>query len=300
MIKTKNSRQYTIGGIRFKANFLCPFFRFDTEGGSFYFQEDKTDCEHEWTLNYNASHTTNAINWETIFHGSESFDVDLPYKWSVVRIDKADAIYVEFEDDPNIINALATIDIKNNQVNIDLTIRNNQPFSFDPFIHPLGILVLQYLVYLYGGFVIHASTVSYRNKGFLFSAVSGTGKSTMANIWKQYGATIINDDRLIILPHKDGFKAYNTPMQYYKDKSKEVVLHKVFLINQSPNNYIKQLPVLKGALGMLGNCMQFQYDEHQINSRLEALIKISEGCGVYECGFKPDKEIVELILKELA
>jgi hypothetical protein len=298
MNSVSKTQQYTIGGIRFNINLLCPLFDFDIKGGSHYFKNTLRSEVYDWTLNFNLINKNSTQHFEKIFTGSDKFEDEIPYKWSVIKSNQTEAIYVEFEDHATIKDAVGHIDLKRKTILVNLCLHQQQPMALDPFFHPLGILLLQYIVHFYGGFVIHASTVEYNNKGYLFSAVSGTGKSTMAHLWQKQGATIINDDRLMIIPDKDGFRAWNTPMPYYQDYCKNVKLHKAFLIKQSPTNYIVKLPVLKGTLGLLGNCMQFQYDSKQVENRLHQLQTIAESWGVYECGFKPDHEIVELILSQ--
>ncbi|TRX63007.1 hypothetical protein [Carboxylicivirga sp. M1479] len=299
MIKQNNIRQYTIGGIRFNVKIECPLFDFDRTGGSQLFQTPNKHID-DWNLTIDTCHISKTKTWKHIFKGSENFESEIPYKWSVVKSNYLDGIYVEFEEGSQIKSALALINIDEKKIHIELEpFKKQGQLKLDPFFQPLGILIIQYIVHIYGGFIIHASTVSYNSKGYLFSAISGTGKSTMANIWKQYGARVINDDRLLIMPSKKGYQAFNTPMPYYQDISKNITIHKAFLINQSPSNYLKKLPILKGTLGLLTNCMQFQYEENQVQTRLEALQSIATECGVYECGFKPDKDIVELILNEI-
>lgn len=295
---TIENKQYTIGGIRFNVNFLCPLFQFSSKGESYYF-EKASDKDVDWTINFNSEISEDISDCETVFIGSDKFDIEMPFKWSVTQINNQFGLSFEFENDPNIKKGIAKVDKDSKIIDISLALKNNHSFDLDPFIYPLGILLLQYIAYLNKGFVIHASTVKHKDKGYLFSAISGTGKSTMANIWKSIGATIINDDRLLIMPDKDGFRAYNTPMAYYQDTSKNVLLHKVFIIKQSPNNYIKQLPTLQGTLSLLGNCMQFQYNEDQIQQRIDTIHTIAEHNGIYECGFKPDTDITKLILEEL-
>ncbi len=295
VLKTK---QYTIGGIRFNINLLCPLFNFDNKSGSLHFLSPDAEKNTNWTINFDYIDNLDSHKFVNLFTGSDKFDFEIPYKWSVVNTGKSEGIYVEFEDHTHIKEALAEIDKENKSVWVNLCLHKEKNIPIDPFLHPLGILILQYIVHFYGGFIIHASAVEHNNNGYLFSAVSGTGKSTMAGLWRQKGATIINDDRLIILPDEDDFSVWNTPMPYYQDTCKSVKLHKAFLIKQSADNYIKQLPILHGTLGLLGNCMQFQYDAQQVQNRLERIQSIAETCGIYECGFKPDDEIVELILNQ--
>ena len=47
------------------------------------------------------------------------------------------------------------------------------------------------------GLVIHSSSIAFRDKGIIFTAPSGAGKSTHVNLWEQtFGreVTVVNDD----------------------------------------------------------------------------------------------------------
>ena len=61
--------------------------------------------------------------------------------------------------------------------------------------------------------IVHASFIAFQNKAILFSAPSGTGKSTQADLWQKYvrGVEIINGDRAIIGIEDNGVKAYGLP-----------------------------------------------------------------------------------------
>ncbi|MGN1059460.1 MAG: hypothetical protein ACI4QW_03430 [Clostridia bacterium] len=60
--------------------------------------------------------------------------------------------------------------------------------------------ILRYVFLMHDGMIIHASSLAYRNQGLLFSAPSGTGKSTHTGLWTQYapGTVIVNDDMPIV------------------------------------------------------------------------------------------------------
>lgn len=56
--------------------------------------------------------------------------------------------------------------------------------------------------------VLHSSYILVDGKAILFSAPSGTGKSTQAQLWEKYrGAEIINGDRTLIRKTENGFTA---------------------------------------------------------------------------------------------
>ncbi|MBQ7624042.1 MAG: hypothetical protein IJS65_02045 [Clostridia bacterium] len=64
------------------------------------------------------------------------------------------------------------------------------------------------------GFLIHSSAISFDGKGVLFTAPSGTGKSTHAKNWvKSFGARVsyINDDKPIVRVRDGAAFVYGTP-----------------------------------------------------------------------------------------
>lgn len=68
----------------------------------------------------------------------------------------------------------------------------------------------------YDGFFFHCSAVAMDNEAYMFSAASGTGKSTHRRLWqKVYGdrVQIINDDKPMIRKVDGVFYVYGTPWQ---------------------------------------------------------------------------------------
>ena len=60
----------------------------------------------------------------------------------------------------------------------------------------LGALAAEHLVARAGGVIFHSAYIEWQGKAVLFTAPSGTGKSTQAELWRSLrGANIINGDR---------------------------------------------------------------------------------------------------------
>ena len=69
-------------------------------------------------------------------------------------------------------------------------------------------LPLHHLLLKKDAFIIHASYVLADGKAILFSAPSGTGKSTQAELWRSHrGAAVINGDRVLVRRTENGFTA---------------------------------------------------------------------------------------------
>lgn len=163
-----------------------------------------------------------------------------------------------------------------------------------PFLYPLGPLIFYYMTVKFPLLMIHASGVHDFFKGRLFSGFSGTGKSTMAEIWQQQGFTIINDDRLLIKKEQDEFFIFNTPM-IYPDVPKKSPLHSIFLIEHSKENNIRKLSGSESMTGVMAFCIQQHFNKDFINQHMEFILQLIQKVGVYRLGFVPDQKVIDFI-----
>lgn len=168
----------------------------------------------------------------------------------------------------------------------------------NPFLYPLGELMLYYIATYNQGCLIHGSAVSDNGAGYLFSGVSGKGKSTMAKLWQNTGAKIINDDRILlnIKPQSEDIYMYNTPM-FYVQKPLTEKINKLFLIYHSPQNKIEKLSGTKAITGIMSNCIQHNYSIRNIDKLVEFLEKLTKKISVYSLGFVPNTNVVDFIKK---
>lgn len=98
----------------------------------------------------------------------------------------------------------------------------------------------------YRTFPLHASALCYRGSAYVFTALSGVGKSTHARLWKeafQNEVVMINDDRPYIKLEKTGVFAYSHPQSgkhnIYTNTSGPVrVIGKIV---RDSTNYVKRI-----------------------------------------------------------
>jgi len=92
---------------------------------------------------------------------------------------------------------------------------------------------------------IHGSAIDYKGKTIIFSAPSGTGKSTLANHWINVynDSYIFNDDKPIIHPISDAFFVSGTPWSGKDTINKNVSLplDTIIFLSQGKENIIKKL-----------------------------------------------------------
>lgn len=91
------------------------------------------------------------------------------------------------------------------------------------------------------GLILHCSFVKYKDYGILFSAPSGTGKSTQADLWAKYReCEIINGDRALIQKQGDDFFVYGWPICGSSKISRNscVPIKAIVQLNQGKENVV--------------------------------------------------------------
>ena len=111
------------------------------------------------------------------------------------------------------------------------------------------------------GFMLHSSAVVMDGGAYLFSAPSGTGKSTHTALWLElFGerAAILNDDKPAILLREDGIFACGTPWSGKSDLNLNlcVPLRGICVLERSPENFIEPLPAEKAVYALLNQTLR--------------------------------------------
>ena len=94
--------------------------------------------------------------------------------------------------------------------------------------------------------LFHCSAIMIDDMAVLFTAPSGTGKSTHAQLWKAHFGNrlkIINDDKPIIRQSKNSFVAYGTPWNGKERRGENICgkIHGIFIIEQFKTNSVEKV-----------------------------------------------------------
>jgi hypothetical protein len=166
----------------------------------------------------------------------------------------------------------------------------------DPLEYPLDGLILYYLTVISGDIMIHASGVNNSGRGYLFSGVSGKGKSTMAKLWDNSGAKVIHDDRLIVRNTGCGYRMFSTPV-YNNDEPRESPLSRIFVIEHGTENKIVPVNGANAVSLVMANCIQHNWDSGIIERLLGSVSVMCESIPAVRLFFKPDRNIINYILE---
>ena len=98
----------------------------------------------------------------------------------------------------------------------------------------------------YDTVLFHGSVVAVDGVGYLFTAKSGTGKSTHTRLWREYfgdRAVMVNDDKPLLKITDSGVIAYGTPYngKHRLGTNTSVPLKAICILTRSADNHIEAI-----------------------------------------------------------
>ena len=153
-----------------------------------------------------------------------------------------------------------------------------------------------------GRLLLHASCVDTPLGGLLFSGPSGIGKSTQAELWRQYGgAELINGDRPILSRDEQGWQAWGSP---YAGSSRHFVnesssLRAIVLLKQAKSCTLRRLPGAEAFRRVFAGTTVNSWDRSSVQRVCELTEQLVSELPVYELSCTPDRAAVELLRAEL-
>ncbi len=149
----------------------------------------------------------------------------------------------------------------------------------------------------FDGFMLHASAVVYEGKAYLFSAPSGTGKSTHTALWREVfgdSAYILNDDKPVIRIKDGSVWVYGTPWSGKTDQNRNesVPLQGICFIQRSVDNRISEIGVAEAAYEILNQTVR-PNGAKSMDQLLSVLDKVLAKAKVYKMGCNISHEAVK-------
>ena len=154
----------------------------------------------------------------------------------------------------------------------------------------------------HNGLMLHSSCVEKDGYAYLFSARSGTGKSTHTHLWLENlsGTRIINDDKPALVCEDEKWYAYGTPFSGKTDENinVKIPIRAIIFLHRSETNQVKKIaPALAVPLFL----------EQTINpsnrtlaeKMLEYVDSILRNVPVFSLGCNLDPEAAEIAYNEI-
>lgn len=137
----------------------------------------------------------------------------------------------------------------------------------------------------YRAMLIHSSAISLDGEAYLFTAPSGTGKSTHTRLWREHfgdRALMINDDKPIVRERDGRFFVYGTPYmgQYRLGANIYAPIKAVCIISRGEQNEIERLTA-EECISALLNQTLIPSDEGLMDALLSTFEKFIVSVPVY-------------------
>lgn len=155
----------------------------------------------------------------------------------------------------------------------------------------------------HSAFQLHASVISWNGNGILFTAPSGTGKSTQADLWKRLeGAQILNGDRAIIRNENDKFRVYGSPYAgssgIYTNHS--VPIRAIVALSQASENSLRPLTAVAAFNQLYRESTVRYWDPEFVDVFSNLLLSLIERVPIYHLACRPDAGAVAILKEELS
>lgn len=173
---------------------------------------------------------------------------------------------------------------------------------------PLGVrMVLEglnvpHLITQAGGCILHCSYIEHGGKAILFTAPSGVGKSTQAELWQQHrDARIINGDRAAVgmvdgIPMAQAIP-FAGSSQYCVNRS--VPLKAIVCLGQAKENRIMPLTGASAFRSVWEGCTVNVWDGEDMARASQTITDLIQAVPVCRLDCRPDSTAVEILYEFL-
>ncbi len=181
-----------------------------------------------------------------------------------------------------------------------LSSRRNPHFSLTDFEYMYTGTAFAGRLIQQGGVVLHGSALSYNGQGIVFTADSGTGKSTHTELWKQAypdEITVINDDKPALRFYGDKATIFGTPWSGKTAINANISapLNAVVVLEQAPHNAIRPLTTKEAIFHLTQQINRPYYDRDSGIKTLNIVDKLIQTVPLYLLQCTISQEAVSLV-----
>lgn len=152
----------------------------------------------------------------------------------------------------------------------------------------------------YNGIFLHCAALKYNGKAYLFTAPSGTGKTTHIRLWmKNLGdrVEIINGDKPILRKKGDDIIVYGTPWQGKENYGSNIsaTLGGIFLLNRGTENSVEKATVKDSISFLLSQTLR-PYEKENMIKLFEMIECIVKNIPIYHLKCNMENQAVQTAL----
>jgi len=167
------------------------------------------------------------------------------------------------------------------------------PFAVDTLLRVVHSLLLAPA----GGLLLHASGGIREGRGFLFSGVSGAGKTTMARVAPP-DVRLLTDEISYVRRTAGGFRVFGTPFSGelgIQGENVSAPLAAIFLIEHGKENRMRLVPEPEAARRLMRNTLFFAREARLVDAVFSTVCELAGRVPVFRLEFRPEPRVWELI-----
>lgn len=171
--------------------------------------------------------------------------------------------------------------------------------AFSPRI-VMNCLGIEHMVAENGGYILHSSYIIHNGEAILFTAPSGTGKSTQADIWvKTQSSELINGDRTAVIPKNGKVYAYGIPFSGSSGvgKNKVAPVKAIVYLAQAEQNKISRLVGSTAFRRLWEGCSINMWNKADVEASTDAIMNTLSCVNVFYLECVPDETAASVLLK---
>ena len=145
------------------------------------------------------------------------------------------------------------------------------------------------------GFLLHASYIRVKDQAILFTAPSGTGKSTQADLWCSLrDAELLNGDRAAVMAEPGGVVVRGVPFAGSSNVCKNVVLplSGIVYLSQAPQTSIERLTGLRAFWYVWEGCSVNVWNRQDVDQCTQTVMDVVQRVPVFHLACTPDESAV--------
>jgi len=167
------------------------------------------------------------------------------------------------------------------------------PYAIDSVMRIVHSLVLAER----GGFLLHSASAVRNGKAFLFSGVSGAGKTTISRLAPP-DATLLTDEISYVRRVGERYEACGTPFAGDLGRAGENIsapLAGLYLLVQGRHNHANPIAPADATRRLLRNILFFSDDAGRVEQLFRSACEFVSRVPVFELTFRPDEAVWDLI-----
>lgn len=172
--------------------------------------------------------------------------------------------------------------------------------SFHALNYPLDQILFVNRLTRTGAVLLHASGVLHEGRIRLFCGRSDIGKTTMARFWRESGATLLNDDRMLLWERAGQIVAGPAPWHGEDPEINNLTapLAGIYHLRQTPFHQVIPLDPVSGSAALAATAVLPFYFKSAVECGMQILEKTAEQIPSFRLGFRRSPDIVDLILNQ--